>query len=179
MDILSDEERQLIDEALARVPEEARRVPTGVSGMDPDYVWDPKTQRIIARNEVFAGGYRTMTLRNVRSPEDRMKDREISLDIRDGLSVSEISLLRHTSRERIQRVAREYGIEVARAKPAPRQKTASGNDDDITRKILMFVDGERGLTEIARLAGCHKDAVRLRRDRLGLNIPAANRGQAA
>jgi hypothetical protein len=49
----------------------------------------------------------------------------------------------------------------------------------LTRKILTFVDGERGLTEIARLAGCHKDAVRLRRDRLGLNIPAANRGQAA
>ncbi|MBR9764871.1 MAG: hypothetical protein GYB53_15425 [Rhodobacteraceae bacterium] len=182
MDILTEQERRLIDEALERIPEEQRRVPPGVSGLDRDYVWDPTTQTLITRNEAFRGGLRSMKRGPVRSPADRLKDREIAQDIRDGLSISDISLLRHTARERILRVAREDGLEIAAPKPvAPprRGKTASGNDEAITRKILALVDGERGLSEIARLAGCHKDAVRLRRDRLGLNIPAAKRRSAA
>ncbi|WP_010140345.1 hypothetical protein [Oceanicola sp. S124] len=184
MDILTELERRLIDEALERIPEEQRRVPPGVSGLDRDYIWDPTTQTLITRNEAFRGGLRSMKRGPVRSPADRLKDREIAQDIRDGLSISEIALLRHTARERIQRVAREDGLEISAPKPSPaprprRGKTVSGNDEAITRKILALVDGERGLSEIARLAGCHKDAVRLRRDRLGLDIPAAKRKTAA
>ena len=182
MDILTEQERRLIDEALERIPEEQRRVPPGVSGLDRDYVWDPTTQTLITRNEAFRGGLRSMPRRPARSLADRQKDREIAQDIRDGLSISEITMLRHTARERIQRVAREDGLAIAVPKPvAPprRGKTASGNDEVITRKILALVDGQRGLSEIARLAGCHKDAVRLRRDRLGLDIPAAKRRSAA
>lgn len=183
MDIVTAEERRLIDEALERIPEEKRRIPTGVSGMDRDYVWDPEKLQIVTRNEAFKGGFRTMPRPPSRSPADRLKDREIAQDIRDGLSTSEIILLRHTSRERVQRVAREDGLQICRPRPVPprvgREKTASGDDAEITRKILALVDGKRGLTEIARLAGCHKDAVRLRRDRLGLDIPAARRRKVA
>ena len=183
MDIVTAEERRLIDEALERIPEEKRRIPAGVSGMDRDYVWDPRTQSLITRNEAFKGGFRTMQRTQVPTLADRLKDREIAQDIKDGLSISEIILLRHTARQRIQRVAREDGLEIARPKPAPlrggREKSVSGDDEEITRKILALVDGQRGLTEIARLAGCHKDAVRLRRDRLKLDIPAAKRRKVA
>lgn len=179
MDIVTEDERRLIDEALARIPEDQRRVPTGLSGMDPDYVWDPDRKQIVTRNELFKGGLRAKPRKEARSLPERLKDREIARDIKDGLNLSEIALLRNTSRLRIHRVAREDGLEIAKPVPVRRQKSVSGDDEEITRKVIALADGTRGLTEIARLAGCHKDAVKLRRDRLGLDIPAGKRRAVA
>ena len=50
---LSPEARRAIDEALARIPPEARRVPTGVSALAVDYIWSGN--KLIAKDPDHRG----------------------------------------------------------------------------------------------------------------------------
>lgn len=47
----------------------------------------------------------------------------------------------------------------------------------LTACIVALVDGVRTVPVIAKLAGCNRDAVRLRRDKLGLDIPNGASGR--
>lgn len=48
---------------------------------------------------------------------------------------------------------------------------------DLTARITALADGRRTLGEIARLVGCDRDAVKLRRERLALDIPNGVNGR--
>ncbi|QPM89365.1 hypothetical protein [Pseudooceanicola algae] len=175
MDEICSEERALIEDHLRE--RGVTRVGPGVTAAGFDYVWDG--QRLISadpRNRGWGsaggrpGSVRQPARGQYRSEEDILKDKEIAQAIRDGLSGKQIAHQLDTSAARVRRIARRHGLKQERGESGMKGAELP-LDEAVTARILPFVDGQRSVTQIARLSGCTIRTVRLRQKRLGLDIP--------
>jgi len=170
---LTKAERAAIAEGLARIPPEARRVPTGASGYAVDYRWDGKKLVDVTPIEgraVDRSTYRGSAIARASA----LRRIEISEDIKAGMTLRQIRRKRGITAELVKSVANIVGLKIT-----PEDAPVSGADQ-VTARIVVAANGRRDVPEIAKIAGCSMREVRLARDRLGLNIPArAGKGVAA
>lgn len=165
MDYISPEDRKLIDQFTRE--RGVTQIPTGQSAFASQYVWrgnqlvslDPENQ-----------GWRSAVGKQTPTEDDQRKDTEIAEAIREGRAAMDIIRSHTTTRQRIQRVARQNGLTLKRG-PHGTKGSQLTLDDALTQRIAQYVDGKRSCTAIAKLAGCCRSGVMRRKERFGWDIP--------
>ena len=168
-DVVTREERSLIEAALAATPIEDRRVPKGATGL-PEIKWDGGALRYVG----ITNGWRGLAAARSRGSQaagraarSRVADRNarICADARAGMTYPQLMVKYELSRHSIYAAVARSGLRVT---PVPREFT---NAEVLTAKIVALADGVRTVPQIAAEAGCSSRSVRYRRDLLGLDIP--------
>ncbi|NVK57310.1 MAG: hypothetical protein HWE26_17035 [Alteromonadaceae bacterium] len=172
MDRITAKERTLIETHIAQVG--VTRVKPGESGMTPAYIWDGR--QLVSTNGQD-DGWRNRKLhfakaRRARAIRQSETDQKIAEQIRTGKTGAQIAEALQVSRESIRRVAKANGLTVVRAPSVPVKPNGGAKmNSALTDRIRGLADGTRGAEEIARLVGCCPKTVRLRKERLKLDIP--------
>jgi hypothetical protein len=165
MGTLTAEEHRLIANAVAKG--RVTRVPIGKSALAPEYRWNGTSLEVVNPSPGRTGFHFGKSRRASPAPcpvREARNARVLEL-VREGLTKAEIvQRIPEIGAQTVYLVARRAGLTVARE---------SSEDAAMTARIVELADGHRSLTEIARLAGCSRSSVRVRRDRLGLKMPVA------
>lgn len=174
-DVVTTQERELIDAALRRIPPSARRVPTGKSGL-PEIFWDGQDLKVRGlvkgwRGMRFMGAKGGKRAGEIASLACASRNARICADVRGGMTYPQLVAKYSLAAPTIYEIATREGLSVT---AVPRNQDAANRK---TALIVSLVDGVRTVSEIARLADCSARAVRDRRDRLGLDIPKGKAGR--
>lgn len=174
-DVITREERALIDAALDQWPAERVRVPAGRSGL-PRIFWNGEHLAV----EGTFKGHRALQAMRARggmaaalAAQRRVAGRNAALceDARAGLTYPELMDKYELSRGSICEIVTRGGGAV---RPMPRDTSRA---QALTARIVALADGVRQLPQIAQLAGCSARSVRDRRDALALDIPHGKAGR--
>lgn len=173
-DVVTREERALIDAALAIIPPERRVVPAGRTGM-PDILWDGERLRLQGTTTGLRG-IQAMRANGARAAgiaaRARVADRNVRIceDASLGLSYDQLVGKYELSRASIYEIVARAGGCVTPA------KTVFAAADGLTSRIKVLANGVRTISEIAQTARCSAHSVRMRRDRFNLDIPFGKSG---
>jgi hypothetical protein len=173
-DVVTREERALIDAALANTPRAKRHVPAGRSGL-PLILWDGEQLRTQGITNGWKG-IQTLRAKGARAAgiaaQSRVAGRnaQICEDARLGLTYAQLVEKYELSKPSIYEIVARSGGRVAPCAQVFSQCA------DLTARIAALADGVRTITDIAQAAKCSPHSVRMRRDQLGLDIPFGKSG---
>ena len=169
-DVLTPQEQAAIAEALARIPADQRRVPIGATAY-PAPVWDGSklAYRDADRRRREAQLAGVQTRRGLQLERQRRSQTERNAQVCSELRAGdpETALDRAMARFELSEAAVREIARAAGLRLLTRQQIEARR---LTRVIRALADGRRDLQEVARLAGCSRNAVAARRKAYGLDI---------
>ncbi|MBR9766148.1 MAG: AsnC family transcriptional regulator [Rhodobacteraceae bacterium] len=185
MDIITAEERALIDQALIEMPEERRRVPTGVSALAVDYEWTGTGLAQVGGANLSWRAAGSICLgsgsRPAAAPAPRRDLEALRLEaavvesIREGVTLPEICERHGLGKVRVRRIAREHGLKVMRGRTRSELKDAKSAELDA--RVEALADGTMTVGELAKRLGVSQTSIRRRVKRMRLTVRSC--GKAA
>ncbi|MBR9764128.1 MAG: AsnC family transcriptional regulator [Rhodobacteraceae bacterium] len=183
MDIITAEERALIDQALTEMPEERRRIPTGVSAFAVDYEWTGSRLVQVGGADLSWRGADSICLgsgsRPAASPAPRKDLEEVRLEaavaesIKGGAAMHEICDRHGVGKVRVRRIAQEQGLKVRRGRTRSELKDAKSAELDA--RVEALADGTMTVAELAERLGASQTSIRRRVKRLRLTVRSYGR----